>query len=242
MVDVEQHALCALEQDSPPATASLVEVAPHRPGERKDEVGDFGQVVEQTLAVDRRLAETGAECVVVRAQAVEQRSELPEMGEVAHPDRAAADLVLVGGADAAARRADLAGARSIFAQAVEVAVDGQDQRARLSDPQDFRRDFDALLADALNLGFERPRIEHDAIADDRRRAADDAARQQRELVGLVSHDERVAGVVAALEADHHVGAARQPVDDLALAFVAPLGADDGTLPTINPCFARPAGS
>ena len=51
--------------------------------------------------------------------------------------------------------------------------------------------------------------------------------QQRELVGLVADDERVAGVVAALEADDHVGAARQPVDDLALAFVAPLGADDG---------------
>ena len=37
----------------------------------------------------------------------------------------------------------------------------------------------------------------------------------------------MAGIVAALEADDHVGAARQPVDDLALAFVAPLGADDG---------------
>src|SRR5260221_2001787 len=33
--------------------------------------------------------------------------------------------------------------------------------------------------------------------------------------------------MAALEADDHVGAAGEPVDDLALAFVAPLGADDG---------------
>ena len=30
---------------------------------------------------------------------------------------------------------------------------------------------------------------------------------------------------AGLEPDHHVGAVRQPVDDLAFAFVAPLGAD-----------------
>jgi len=34
-------------------------------------------------------------------------------------------------------------------------------------------------------------------------------------------------LVIALEPHDHVGAARQPVDDLALAFVAPLGADDG---------------
>ena len=52
-------------------------------------------------------------------------------------------------------------------------------------------------------------------------------RQQRQLVGLVADDQRVAGVVAALEAHHHVGAAGEPVDDLALALVAPLGADDG---------------
>jgi hypothetical protein len=35
----------------------------------------------------------------------------------------------------------------------------------------------------------------------------------------------VAGVVAALEAHDNVGALRQPVDDLAFALVAPLGAD-----------------
>ena len=36
----------------------------------------------------------------------------------------------------------------------------------------------------------------------------------------------MAGIVAALEAHDDVGPLRQPVDDLALAFVAPLGADD----------------
>ena len=35
----------------------------------------------------------------------------------------------------------------------------------------------------------------------------------------------VAGVVAALVADHHVGLLAEQVDDLAFAFVAPLGAD-----------------
>jgi len=32
--------------------------------------------------------------------------------------------------------------------------------------------------------------------------------------------------VPALEADHHIGARRQPVHDLALTLIAPLGSDD----------------
>src|SRR5258705_8891480 len=35
----------------------------------------------------------------------------------------------------------------------------------------------------------------------------------------------MAGIVAALEPHHHIGARGQPVDDLSFAFVAPLGAD-----------------
>ena len=98
--------------------------------------------------------------------------------------------------------------------------------------------------DLLDLGLQRPGVEHHAIADHRRRAADDAARQQRQFVGLVADDKRVAGIVAALEADDHVGAARQPVDDLALAFVAPLGADDGHIAQFfSPsCAAQFSGS
>jgi hypothetical protein len=48
-----------------------------------------------------------------------------------------------------------------------------------------------------------------------------------ELVDLLAHHQRVAGVVAALKAHHGIGAAGQPVDDLAFALVAPLGADYG---------------
>ena len=61
--------------------------------------------------------------------------------------------------------------------------------------------------------------------EDAELALHDARRQQRELVDLVADHQRVAGVVAALEARHYVGAGRQPIDQLALALVAPLGAD-----------------
>src|SRR5207253_813027 len=98
------------------------------------------------------------------------------MGKVADADRAAPNLVFIGGTDAAPRRADLARTRRVFAQAVEIAMDRQDQRARLGNAQDLRSDLHALLADTLDLGLQRPGIEHHAIADHRRRTADDPAR------------------------------------------------------------------
>ncbi len=164
---------------------------------------------------------------MVRAQAVELRFEIVEMGQVAHPDRPAADLVLVSRADAAPGGADLALARRRLAPHVEVAVDRQDQRAIVGDAEVVRGDRDALPLEPLDLVLERPGIEHHAVADQAQRAGNDAAGQQRELVGGVADDQRMPGVVPALEAHDHVGPARQPVDDLALAFIAPLGADHG---------------
>jgi hypothetical protein len=46
---------------------------------------------------------------------------------------------------------------------------------------------------------------------------------------LVAHHQRVAGIVPALKAHHDVGAAGQPVHNLAFAFVTPLGADHGDI-------------
>ena len=116
-----------------PRRARLVERHPHRLGELQHEIGDLAEVALEPGAVDAGLAEAGAQRVVMGADAVELRPELAEMGEVADPDRAAADLVLIGRADAAPGGADLAGARRILAQRVEIAVEGQDQRAGVGD-------------------------------------------------------------------------------------------------------------
>ena len=94
---------------------------------------DLAQFGEQRCAIDRRLAEPGAQRVVMRAEPVELRIQRVEMRQIAHPDRAAADLVLVSRADAAPGGADLAGARRGLAQAVEIAVERQDQRAIVGD-------------------------------------------------------------------------------------------------------------
>ena len=144
MIDVEQHPLRAFEEDAPAARARLVKGLPDRPGELENEIGDLAQITLKPRAVDARLAEAGAKRVVMRANPVELGAKLAEMGEIADPDRAAAGLVLISGADAAPRGADLARARSVLAKRVEIAVKGQDQRAGVGDLEIVRGDCDAL--------------------------------------------------------------------------------------------------
>ena len=75
----------------------------------------------------------------MRQQPVELRPQIVKMRQIAHADRAATDLILVRRTDATARGADLARARGILAQPVEVAVQRQDQRAGVGDAQRLRR-------------------------------------------------------------------------------------------------------
>ena len=227
MIDIKQHALRAFEQDLGAGLADLLQPFPHRLRIFEHEGRDLAQFGEQLLAVDRVLLEAGAQRVMVRAQPVELGFEMIQMRQIAHADRAAADLVLVSGANAAPGGADLARTRRRFAQTVEIAVDRQDQRAIVRHGEVVVIDGDALRFELLDLGLERPRVEHHAIADHAERARNDPAGQQRELVGGPVDDQRVAGIVPALEAHHGIGAAGQPVDDLALALIAPLGADHG---------------
>ncbi len=68
-------------------------------------------------------------------------------------------------------------------------------------------------------------LRHDAVADQAQRVvAQDAGRDQVQDGLLAADHQRVAGVVAALEAHDGADVGGQQVDDLALAFVAPLGA------------------
>ena len=89
MIDVEEYALRAFEEDPAAPASGLVQVAPDRPRELEDEIGDFGEVVAEPLAVYRRLSEARAKRIVMGAEAIEQGLQLAEMGEVADPDRAA---------------------------------------------------------------------------------------------------------------------------------------------------------
>ena len=90
-------------------------------------------------------------------QPVDLGAERREIGEIMHADGAAADLVLIGGADAAPGRADLAVAGGRLADLVELAMERQDQRGIAGDTQVFAADRDALALELLDLGNRAPR-------------------------------------------------------------------------------------
>ncbi len=127
------------------------------------------------------------------------------VGEVHQADGAAANLVLIGGANAALGGADRSRLVGILAHGIELAMQRQDQGDILSDAQIVRRDRDTLAAQLVDLGDERLRVEHHAIADHRQLGRPHhAGRQQRELVGVAIDDKRVAGIMAALKANNDV--------------------------------------
>ncbi len=190
-------------------------------------------------AVDGGGAQALTQRVVMGKQAVKARIQRLLIRQIGDADGAAADLVLVSRADAAPGGADFRGTGRLFAQPVKVLMQRQDQRRIFGDHQVFGGDGDALPAELVDFRKQRPGVQHNAIADDRHLAlTHDPRGQQRQLIDLIADDQRVAGVMTALKARDHIGAFRQPVNDLALAFVAPLRADDhhighiGSLPAV----------
>ena len=134
-------------------------------------------------------------------------------------------------------------AAPLLARPVERAVRRQDQRRIVGEAQRLGRNRQPLAAHRLDLGEQRPGIDDDAAADDRQLAGPhDPRRQQAQLVLDIADDERMPGIVAALEAHDDIGALRQPIDDFSLPFVAPLGADDGDIGHLKLLLRRPSES
>ena len=226
VIDVQQRALGALEEQ---VTVGVEQV----PGELR-RVGDvlLEPVAVGGVLLDHRVqVERGV--LVVRAQGeplgLERGDDLlaQDLGveQVLHADAQARRLVGVAGADAAARGADLEISQLLLAGHVEQQVVGHDQvgvggdaQVPVSMPRRRR---------AVELVRENARVDDHAVADHAQRVAvQDPARDQMELERLAVADDRVAGVVAALEADHRVRPLGEQVGDLSLSLVAPLGADD----------------
>ena len=166
---------------------------------------------------------------MVQQQLVELGGQRVGLGQVAGAYGAARDLVLVGRADTPPGGADAACTARRLARTIERCVQRQDQRRIIGDAQRFGSDRQALGGDALDFGQQRDRVHDHTVADNTELAAHQSARQQREFVDLLADNERVPGIVAALEAHDRIRAAGEPVDDLAFAFIAPLGADYGNI-------------
>ena len=150
--------------------------------------------------------------------------ETLRVDQVKHAQARAGRLVAVSRADAALGGADLVLALERLALGVEFAMIGKDQVRRFAQDQ-VAVNADAELAQPLDFLDEAHGVHHDAVADDADLVlAQNAGGNQVQDVFLAFDVDGVAGVVAALRADHHVRLLGQHVNDLAFAFIAPLGA------------------
>src|SRR5690606_18782591 len=138
VVHVQQHALRAFEQNLGASLAHIAQALPHWLRELLHERRDGAQIFEKSSAIHLGFAKTGAQRIMVRAQAVKLGFKVIKVCKIAHANGAAANLVFVSRANAAAGGADLALASSRFTKAVQLAVNGQDQRAVVSNAEIFR--------------------------------------------------------------------------------------------------------
>src|SRR5262249_49932749 len=109
-----------------------------------------------------------------------------------------------------------------LAQRIKFAVQWQDERSVVGNPQFFGSDLNAQLRNFANFAVERPGIDHHSVADNRKLAANNSGREKRELVGLIVDDQRMTRVMSSLKAHNDVCTLGKPVDDLTFALVAPL--------------------
>jgi hypothetical protein len=224
VIDVEQRALRALEQHGRAAPPRAMHGEAHVLGEREQARGEALEEGERLLDVRAALAaEVLQLCVRVSGALLDERPQATRVAQVEHAHAAARDLVLVGRADAAPRRADLAARRALAIHRLVIREDEVRAVADVEPPLDVH----AVPHELVDLGEERVRIEDDAVAD---RAADarmeDPARDLVEHERLLADVHRVAGVGAPLVAHDPVGVLGEHVDQLPLPLVTPLRTDD----------------
>ena len=195
--------------------------------QRLDALGLGHEFVQRALEIDGLGAEITAQHEIVEIEDLAEPGREPvTLHEVGQPHRAARNLVLVRRADAAPGGADGIDALRTLARAIERNVRRQDHRAVGTDFEPVVHG-DAALDQHVGLAKQRFERDHDTVADQALHVVvQDAGGDQRQDGLHALDDERMAGVVAALEARDRADPLGEQVHDLAFAFVAPLGADD----------------
>jgi hypothetical protein len=224
VVDVEQRALRTLIQDVTTFLAHVVQDGGDVIDHRADELAIGQRVVQHGLEVDRLgLQPLGEDEVVVLDGGLDLLGQLVRVHQVGHAHAAASHFVFVRRANAATGGADGRLAGGDLARLIHSDVVRHDQRRGRADLQ-ARTHFHALRFQLFDFLLQRLRRQHHAVADQAQRVvAQDARGNQVQHGLLAANDQRVAGVVTALETSDGFDAFGQQVDDLALAFVAPLG-------------------
>ena len=232
MVDVEQGALGALEEQPLARLDGVEEIAGRVRDEGAEPVGVAAVLGEDLRGVERDGGRAGP--LPGGEQPVLEIDDVGHLGgkvvpvEITQADRQrAAHLVAVARPDAPAGRADrLATRQAAVEDPILGDVPGEDDVRPVAELE-LAVDPHAPRLEAVDLLDDARGIEHDAAGDDAGDSVtEDAAGDQRQFPGLAAGDHGVAGVRAALVADDDLVVLGEDVDEFALGLVAPLQTDD----------------
>ena len=226
MVDVQQRTLCAFKQDGDTGLVHVVQSTRHVCHHRLDALGQLHGIGQDVFIANRLgLEQIGQQEVVVLNVFLQLGGKTFRVEQVDHLQCATGYLVFVARADTAAGGTNLASAKGGFTRLVQCHVVRQDQRAAFGNLQAGRGIHASgfQLVDFLQQGFGR---QHHAITDETFHAfTQNAGRNQAQHGFLAIHHQGMARIVTTLETYHSTCVVGQPVNDLALAFITPLGTD-----------------
>src|SRR5690606_5429641 len=203
--------------------------------QRLEHIGVGQRLVQGLLEINRLdLVEVLQDEVLVLEQLTQLDGKALGIEQVTDAQAASCHLVFVGRSDTTPGSTDLALGTCRFARLVQRHVIRQDQRTGRADPQTLA-DRHALFFQLGDLAHQRIGCDHHAVAD---QALDvftqDSGRNQVQYGLFTVNNQRVTSVVAALKTNHGSGLVSQQIDDLALALITPLGAQDHDILTHKP--------
>ena len=190
----------------------------------------FLELFKQLRTIDFLDAEAATKRVVMRQKSFDLCRQRIRIGKIKDVDCPAANLVFIGWADTAPRRADLGACIGRFTSAIQFAMNRKDQRGVFGNLQRVWCNDDALRFKFLFFRDESMRVENNTVSDDGQLTLTyHTGRQQRQFIGYAIDDQRMTCIVTALKADNDIGPFGKPIDNLSFAFVTPLGTNHNNI-------------
>ncbi len=199
---------------------------PHRVHDVRGQAGaERGEALDDLVDIERLAPCVGELAVLGHGADLHVLGERAGVEHVSGPQADPPGLVGVGRSDPLEGGADLVVAPHRLGDRILRLVPREDQMGPAGHLEPATGDPAGL--EGVDLAEQGRQIDDDAVADHRHDVVvQDPARHELEGVTLAGDHHRVSGVVPTLVA-HDVGVLlRQQVDDLGLALVTPLGADD----------------
>jgi hypothetical protein len=227
VVDVQQRALRALQQQRRAVGESLVQQQPGVRDPRLEPLRIADVLLPDRVHVQRPpVVDLDQDLVALAERGLQLGPERLRVEQVLHPDAHPRDLVPVRGADAAAGGADPGLAQVALGDFVQGPVVRHDQMRVGGDHQPAGVHSPRLQR--VQLLDQHRRVDHHTVPDHARHAGSENPRREQvqRIVLTVRSDDRVTGVVSALVADDVLDLLAEQVGRLALALVAPLSTDE----------------